>query len=97
MERIDTTAVKVCPNCGGKVIQPKTGRRRKFCSEQCRREWWSAHPEDIMRQESANYHLTCAYCGRPFISYGNKERKYCCHSCYIHDRFWRTEENRKTS
>ncbi|MDY4974568.1 MAG: hypothetical protein SO075_04935 [Eubacteriales bacterium] len=97
MERIDTTAVKVCPNCGGKVIQPKTGRRRKFCSEQCRREWWSAHPEDIMRQESANYHLTCAYCGRPFISYGNKDRKYCCHSCYIHDRFWRAEENRKTS
>ena len=75
MDRIDTTFVKMCPNCGGKVIQPKTGRRRKFCSEQCRREWWSAHPEDIMRQESANYHLTCAYCGRPFISYGKKDRK----------------------
>ena len=29
----------------------------------------------------------CEKCGKKFISYGNKDRKYCCHECYIEDRF----------
>ena len=35
----------------------------------------------------ANYECTCEKCGKKFISYGNKDRKYCCHECYIEDRF----------
>ncbi|RXM53885.1 RNA polymerase subunit sigma-70, partial [Clostridium tetani] len=33
------------------------------------------------------------YCGKEFSAYGNKNRKYCSHNCYIRDRFWRDEEN----
>lgn len=29
-----------CLCCGKELIQPSTGRKRKFCSEKCRREWW---------------------------------------------------------
>ena len=36
----------------------------------------------------AYYNQVCAYCGRFFSSYGKKGRKYCCHDCYIMDRFW---------
>jgi uncharacterized protein with PIN domain len=25
-----------CPSCGGEVIQPPTGRPRRYCSRQCR-------------------------------------------------------------
>lgn len=25
-----------CPRCGGSIDQPKTGRRRKYCSDACR-------------------------------------------------------------
>ena len=49
---------------------------------------------DIMRMDAGNksagayYNQVCAYCGRFFSSYGKKGRKYCCHDCYIMDRFW---------
>lgn len=86
---------KACWSCGRKIDQPHTGRRRKFCSETCRREWWKAHPEAGRHSEDASYHLTCSYCGKAFISYGNKNRKYCSHSCYIRDRFWREEDGRE--
>lgn len=26
-----------CPSCGGPIKQPTTGRRRRFCSDRCRR------------------------------------------------------------
>ena len=36
-----------CMCCGKQIVQAATGRKRKFCSDKCRREWWSAHPEAI--------------------------------------------------
>ena len=35
----------------------------------------------------AVYHFVCACCGEPFTAYGNENRKYCSHSCYIAGRF----------
>jgi endogenous inhibitor of DNA gyrase (YacG/DUF329 family) len=86
---------KACLMCGKKLNQPATGRRRKFCSDECRRKWWLKHPEAIQKKESAYYEKTCIYCGKEFKTYGNKNRKYCSHDCYIHDRFWRKEEGRE--
>lgn len=83
---------EACLFCGGNLDHAKTGRPRKFCSEKCRREWWKAHPERICRSEVASYKKTCGHCGRAFISYGNRNRKYCCHECYIQERFWKEEE-----
>ena len=82
----------VCLNCNGETKIPHTGRPKKFCSEQCRRYWWNAHPEEVKRKPTAFYQLTCKYCGSSFESYGNNKQKYCSHNCYIRDRFWREED-----
>ena len=35
----------------------------------------------------ASYESVCRYCDKTFFPYGNKNRKYCSHQCYINDRF----------
>ena len=90
-ERIENHTA--CMYCGKEFAKPSQGRPMKFCSDACRRKWWRMHPEKINKSEAASYHVTCANCGREFISYGNKNRKYCSHDCYIKYRFWREEEN----
>lgn len=81
-----------CKCCGKQMQQPTTGRRRKFCSDQCRRQWWNAHPEEHIRKASAYYEATCAGCGKTFSAYGNSHRKYCCHACYVSARFGENQE-----
>jgi len=77
--------VLACRNCGGPLPQKSKRKQRKFCSEACRRAWWKQHPELI--HKAAFYPATCAHCGQEFQSYGNKNRKYCSHTCYIAARF----------
>ena len=74
-----------CLNCGKPVLQNPGRKEKKFCSDRCRMLWWNAHPDQVKRK--ANYSCTCRKCGRVFESYGNKNRRYCSHSCYIEDRF----------
>ena len=83
---------KACLYCGKEMKQPDTGRPKKFCSDKCRREWWIGHPERINRKESAMYPAVCVRCGKEFLSYGNRKRKYCSHDCYIKARFWEVED-----
>ena len=74
-----------CLKCG-KPLQQLPGRKKvKFCSADCRQQWWNAHPEAV--RQKAIYTFTCAHCGRPFTDYGNSKRKYCSHACYIAARF----------
>lgn len=84
-----------CRYCGKALEQPPTGRKRKFCSDDCRREWWKRHPEKIERKQESFYPQTCRYCGKEFLAYGNKGRRYCSRGCYIRDRFWREEDGRE--
>lgn len=82
-----TGEVKICSceNCG-KLVKQNPGRKQKrFCSDKCRNTWWNAHMDLVKKK--ANYECICMKCGKSFISYGNKERKYCSHECYIEDRF----------
>uniref|UniRef100_UPI00405673B4 RNA polymerase subunit sigma-70 n=1 Tax=Agathobacter sp. TaxID=2021311 RepID=UPI00405673B4 len=83
---------KACLYCGKEIEQPSTGRPKKFCSDKCRREWWKGHPEQVNRKDSALYSAVCSRCGKEFLSYGNKNRKYCSHGCYIKARFWEVED-----
>jgi hypothetical protein len=79
---------EVCKYCLGTIEKAGTGRPKKFCSEKCRREWWKENSDLIDRKASAKYEMVCQHCGRIFISYGNKNRKYCSRQCYIKARFW---------
>ena len=94
-ERTFTRNQGVCAECGKKLEQPTTGRRRIFCSDACRRQWWNHNPDLIKRK--AYYHLKCLHCGKEFAVYGNKNRKYCSYECYIQDRFYKNEESHMVS
>lgn len=77
-----------CLLCGLEISQPQTGRKKKFCNIECRRKWWSYNSNKIRRNENAIYKFVCLHCKNEFESYGNKNRKYCSHDCYIRHRFW---------
>lgn len=74
-----------CLNCGKDIIQNDKTKKRKFCSEECKKEWWKHHTECLNKK--AIYEIKCEGCSKTFKSYGNKNRKYCSHSCYIVSRF----------
>ncbi|MBR5338086.1 MAG: RNA polymerase subunit sigma-70 [Lachnospiraceae bacterium] len=79
---------KVCKHCGKKIERKPRSGKKLFCSDECRRAWWKEHPEESQRSKDAMYECECAYCKKKFTSYGNKNRKYCSHNCYILHRFW---------
>ena len=86
------TPKDVCKNCGEKINQIDGKKKRKFCSVKCCTEWWNSHSE--MVNKKATYSLICKHCGVEFKSYGNKNRLYCCHACYISDRFGKVVKQR---
>ncbi|MCE5344507.1 MAG: RNA polymerase subunit sigma-70 [Eubacteriales bacterium] len=74
-----------CMQCH-KPIEQQTGHKRKrFCSDRCRLQWWNQHRAQMNRKSCAE--KTCAHCGNAFVSYPHEERKYCSHACYIQARF----------
>ena len=68
-----------CLCCGKPTTQEPGRREKKFCSDKCRTRWWNSHAS-LMEGNAV-----CAHCGKPF--HGRTGRKYCCHTCYIAERF----------
>ncbi len=76
---------KLCLYCGKPLVHIPGRRRKKFCNDSCRNHYWNIHVGDVKRK--AMYEYTCPACGNTFYAYGNQNRKYCSHKCYIKDRF----------
>lgn len=76
---------KSCQCCGKAIVQLPGRKEKKFCSDACRNKWWNSHLDLVNRK--AVYDFVCPVCGKPFSAYGNRNRKYCSHECYIEDRF----------
>lgn len=74
-----------CLCCGTPIRQVAGRKEKRFCSSFCRNKWWNSHLDEVNRK--ANYKFECPTCHKTFTAYGNKNRKYCCHACYILDRF----------
>ena len=74
-----------CQNCGSRIEQAAGKKQRIFCSTACRRTWWKAHR--AMGKKKTAIQIQCASCGRMFEDYTRNHRKYCCHACYIANRF----------
>ena len=85
IQKITEENLTVCRECGALLKQQEGMKRRIFCCKDCRVKWWNSHPEQLNKK--ALYSFTCARCGKTFTAYGNKSRKYCCHECYIAERF----------
>lgn len=75
----------ICKQCGIPIRQNPGRKEKKFCSDKCRNKWWNSHLDQVERK--ANYEFVCACCKKPFTAYGNADRKYCSHACYVADRF----------
>lgn len=84
-----------CKHCGKSLTQGTKGQPKKFCSEECRRLWWKANGNEHVKK--AYYTLSCSGCGKKFESYGNKNRKFCGHACYIKYRFKKEVEQNDTA
>lgn len=80
MGNADQRNSSFCRQCGAPLIHTSGAKKKRFCSDKCRRKWWNAHPEVVQRK--AIYTFTCDHCGITFESYGNKKRKYCSRACY---------------
>jgi endogenous inhibitor of DNA gyrase (YacG/DUF329 family) len=75
----------ICKMCGSVIVQISGRKARKFCSDACRVEWWNSHRDQVVKK--AVYEFNCPHCGETFTAYGNANRKYCSHACYIAARF----------
>ena len=80
---ITDSGITVCKQCGVKIEIQDKRKPKQFCSDRCRAAWWYANNG----KGKTEYNLRCANCGRTFVSFGSKARKYCSHECYIAARF----------
>ena len=85
LEQRNVSQEHFCPCCGLPVKQNPGRKEKRFCSDRCRNAWWNAHLDRVQRK--AIYQYECAFCHKPFSAYGNANRKYCSHECYVSDRF----------
>lgn len=76
----------VCECCGKTTILTVGKKPKRFCSSKCRNKWWNANLDKVNKK--AHYDFICIHCKKPFTAYGNKDRKYCCHECYVADRYY---------
>jgi len=67
--------------CGKRLEHTPGKRKKQYCSDGCRMDWWNAHQDEVKRK--AFYQFTCVCCGKSFSAYGNAKRSYCSHECYI--------------
>lgn len=80
-----------CETCGKSIEQKKGKKKKRFCSDKCRNQWWNSHLDQVKRK--AVYEYICPTCGKPFSVYGNAKRKYCSHACYVIGRFGAVAKN----
>ena len=81
----DESVVKPCQLCGKPLVQMPGRKEKRFCSDACRTRFWNTHLAEAERDGMTEY--TCPVCGSRFHAYGNRNRKYCSHECYIEARF----------
>ena len=75
-----------CSYCG-RPITVLSGRKRLYCSEDCRRAWWREHSDEGVPKKESLQIKYCAYCGKKFTTWGERQQKYCSHQCYVKARF----------
>ena len=61
---LDGVVHQFCPQCGRAIVQNRTGRHRKFCSDACRRQWWNHHP--MPEHWKSVRKAVCPVCGKEY-------------------------------
>lgn len=81
----DKDGRRFCLQCGKEIAKTGEWKRKKFCCDSCRMTWWNSHREIV--HHSVIQELECHHCHKKFKVCGKREQKYCCHACYIAERF----------
>lgn len=90
-ETQDTNAEYIpCKNCGTEIKQIPKRKRKQFCCDACRYQWWNRHLNQVNRK--AYYEMACQHCGKITVIYGDRRRKYCSHDCYIAEQYGKEPE-----
>ena len=90
---VDADGAVCCRQCGLVIERECSSAIRRFCSNECRMRWWNAHRDHA--KSKAMQMVLCTNCKKAFRSYIGDHRKYCCHECYIIDRFGRGDAHDK--
>ena len=80
-----TVDVPVCLSCGKSLVQVPKRKPRKFCSNECRENWWNKNRNK--GNKPTGEIVRCVHCGKEFSAYKRENRKYCSHACYVAERF----------
>jgi len=75
----------LCRNCGDTLVHSAQVRKKSFCCNHCRNAWWNNHRDQLNHRDARTQ--MCLYCGCSFEVAGKRRQKYCCHECYISDRY----------
>lgn len=70
----------LCRNCGAVLVHKPGFKKKSFCSDKCRRNWWNAH-EFEMNKHSETLH-TCEHCKKTFMSYSSRKNRFCSRDCF---------------
>lgn len=72
---VDESDARCCLYCGSVIVQPKHGRKKKFCSNKCRAAYWRNHPEET-NGAFLKKHI-CRCCGKVFYNYRDDSTDSC--------------------
>lgn len=84
-QKTDSEHIHYCLQCNKIIEQNSKRKEKKFCSDTCRMAWWNSHRDKVKHR--IVHQMECANCHKTFTVYGNGQRKYCSHACYVADRF----------
>lgn len=85
LEQKDFSSMTYCKFCGEEIQQHEKRKKRVFCNQTCRTNYWTQNQSKINRKSVITQ--KCQVCGKDFCDYAKKERKYCSRGCYISSRF----------
>jgi DNA invertase Pin-like site-specific DNA recombinase len=81
-----------CKTCGKELEHTPGFRKKIFCSDGCRQDWWNRYAKIQAGEGWATNEVICQNCGEKFVTYGTK-RKYCSRKCYT-EHMWQERESR---
>ena len=63
-----------CKYCGNPLVQTKGKKKKEFCSDKCRKQYWKQ--KNFCKRE-------CLICHKIFTPSYSDEQKYCSKACYL--------------
>ena len=70
-----------CLLCGKALVNTPHRKKKKFCTDECRRRWWARNSSLLNHKRRQE----CLFCGEVFSS--DRSRKFCSIKCYLSYRF----------